>query len=392
VFRRGRRVLILSAFVFLGMFPTQGISQVPIASTLMGIRYPVDSCRALFNSLRDQLTALRKPIAVPLELVRLRNFKVMSWNLDFFEIANTFDYQKPTDWANLRRERHYGGKRVRGEEELQQIKNIILEQDPDVMLLIEVGDLASVRKFASDPKYLNGKYDLLIHPSNQFGSSLGYLVRRGLPLNLIFETHLHAQGRLRTRTVKLFTRDVPALILFPENRANDAVIFLGVHAKSMGDSPPYDPFNIKRRAAEFNGINEIKAYYRRQYPNAKFVVMGDMNTNTLGATEYKIIKQNDVSFLDLAGMPVDHPQRYTHTHIKMDRETNRTLKVVTLQLDDILVDKKLRKHFVDGQIIPFQDRLGREIPKAKSIDERNQQLSDHKPISAVFDFYSLFFR
>jgi hypothetical protein len=295
--------------------------------------------------------------------------------------------------------------RFRTEKELQEIKELFFKEDANVMLLSEV-DLNSIKKFAVDPKYLNGHWDLFGNLSNQRGSNIVYLIKKGIPLDISFETHLHAKMRDENgNEVPLFMRDVPAIIIKKPNERKDerkdgskddevipeVVILLGVHAKSMRTYDKKDPKSQMRRTAEFEGIRLIQDMYREQYgPDTKFIIQGDFNTDTQMPNEYAALKRGFASFLDILRVPFGHEDRVTHTYHKRD-DSGRYLYSNKLQLDDILVDWSLTKYFVNGYVYRYLDANGTRKPLPRTLEERDQNLSDHFPVVSVFDFFSLFF-
>jgi hypothetical protein len=340
------------------------------------------SCAGTLGSLGRQLQDLGYRPQERLNRPLLKRFKVMAWNLDEFELAGSRSYD--------------GGRYDHGaksERAVESIRDILLDEDPDVILLTEISHVDSIRRFANDERYLNGHWDLMIHPDDHFSGNIGFLVKKGLPLSFRFETHLQAtRTRQDGRRVPVFTRDVPALIVQGEGNADrSTVVFLGLHAKSMRDSHDGDPLNVRRRTREFAGVQSIKAHYRKRFPGAKFVTLGDMNTDTLRAPEYRIMKSDAASFLDLTVRGSSPESRVTHTFHRINPNTGETVGTKALQLDDILVDNLLKPYFVEGYVYRFLDSLGRRKPLPKTLGERKENPSDHFPVISVFDFFKLFY-
>lgn len=312
-------------------------------------------CEGLFSR---QFRKLFKPTDIKV----LRNFKIMAWNLGFFS-------QKEFDSESKR----------------QPLTRVFLEEDADIILVSEINDIEFFQKYVSDD--LHGRWVLKIQSSNQPESSLGYLVKENFPLEYSVETHTNARAVDRLgQEGPLFVRDSPSLIL---NYGGHRLVLQGVHARSMSKNNPVDPGGLFRRSMEYKGIRGIENFYRRQFSGSVgFIELGDFNTDTNSAQEFKILLPGFHRFLDLAG--VNNPvARITHNYFQWDANA-RPLQVKRHQLDDILIGREMVPHFVNGYVRRFKDIHGKILPLPSTIDEREEAPSDHFPVVAILDLEAYF--
>lgn len=304
-----------------------------------------------------------------------------------FRIRNASGYERPSDWQDRRRPRAYERPKFLSEDQIQTIKNTIITRDPDILLLTEIIDLASLRMFASNSKYLNGVYEIYVHPVNQLGSNIAFLVKRGLPLNIEFESHIHASRVDPSgETRRIFTRDIPALLIRAQgdDKSDNVVVLLGVHAKSERKAESSNGMeSVDIWYHEMVALNQIRETYRAHFPNAKIGIIGDINADVEQSGLYNILKQM-VSFLSLQGLSPDDPRRATHVSFLDGRALAR-------QRDDMLVDSTLFNFFVGGRVVPFMDIQGNPKPNPNSWQERDKYPTDHKMIEAIFNFFKIFF-
>lgn len=169
---------------------------------------------------------------------------------------------------------------------LLKLQKYILEIDPDVILLCEVGGEESLRNF--NQIFLNDEYRVaLIEGNSDRSIDIGYLVHKrvpyhfniisnkDLPINFWYEHELQIPN---TPSHK-FSRDVAELHLFDRNINKPFFIFLLVHLKSPLDQEGIDPLGLSRREAELKCLISIYNKLKNQYPTVPMAVCGDFNGN-----------------------------------------------------------------------------------------------------------------
>src|SRR4051812_47948216 len=143
-----------------------------INGQIIGVKRPALKCAPAYGVFLSQIFQV-----LPVE--HLKNFKIAGWSMNEFRIRGAGNYELKTDWQDQRRPRSYDRAKFLSEEQLQIIKQTILLRSPDVLLMTEIIDLASLRMFANHPRYLNGAYEVYVHPVNQLGSNIAFLVKKG---------------------------------------------------------------------------------------------------------------------------------------------------------------------------------------------------------------------
>lgn len=162
---------------------------------------------------------------------------------------------------------------------LRELARLLLKEDPDLLLLCEVGGRESLENF--NRLFLHGKYAVaLIEGNSDRHIDVGYLVRRELPVRFELATN---KDRAINPLGEKFSRDVAELSLFADSSAQPCFLFLLTHLKSRLDPEGLDPGGFTRRKAELATLVEIYLERERRYGGrVPIAVAGDFNGNASG--------------------------------------------------------------------------------------------------------------
>lgn len=274
--------------------------------------------------------------------------------------------------------------------------------DADFILVNEVGGEESLTNFARE--FLDDKYKAhVIEGNSDRGIDNGYLVRKGLPVNVELHTNKnrpihflypheivsnqHFEKTAPEKVVKThyFSRDCAELRVFNSaDPQKPALIFLLVHLKSKLDPDGIDPEGRERRAAELRTVVEIYRDLRREFGDAlPIIVGGDFNgivRRDGGEKEFApLFEQTD---LENVFTVLGRTEEQAMTQIQFNRTGQSTL----LQIDYIFVGKNLQSLLVPEETFAFRYRseLGVELALPQTYDQRLMMPSDHYPVVATF--------
>ncbi len=282
---------------------------------------------------------------------------------------------------------------------LKALAAAILDMNPDIAMLVEVGGTESLSHF--NQLFLGGKYEgHLLEGNSNRGIDLGYLVKKSLPyrydlnsyrdrsLDFLYPHERQSKesgyGHLRSARFEShkFSRDVLELRVYEELAADEsdpAFILLLVHLKSPLDRNRIDPGGRDRRRAELEKLIQIYQEIQFQFPQASVLLAGDFN----GAAG---LPQPDVEFealyrlttlrdcLEVAGVAID--ERFTYQQIYRDRiPQNR-------QIDFIFIPESIfsRVNPQETWSYRFKDQNQRTILIPRTFNEKKQLPSDHFPV------------
>src|SRR5262249_49794479 len=151
-----------------------------------------------------------------------------------------------------------GDEQEKPHEKVVEIANVIKEIAPDVIVLQEVEGRESIEKF--NKEYLGGKYRVFIERGNDGrGIDVAMLVAADLDVDIKYETHKDATWHdpVENRDELVFSRDLPALIIYEKGAQIPAAVILGHHGKSKRDRPG-DPESNVMRKGQVAKVNEIR--------------------------------------------------------------------------------------------------------------------------------------
>jgi endonuclease/exonuclease/phosphatase family metal-dependent hydrolase len=276
------------------------------------------------------------------------------------------------------------------EDKIKEISQIILQTNPDILMLLEVGGLDSLIEF--NERYLNQAYIPFLVPGNSDrGIEMGYLVKKDLPYS-----YFHQSNKDRTIDFKYlgidenaseqktkFSRDISELHLIQNDKVE--VIFLLVHLKSKWDRDGNDPNGTLRRKAELKALVKFYLELTLKYPKTPIIVSGDFNGNAgMDSCEEEFIsiyEDTDLkSSLDLLNLAQD--EKTTYFHFLRDG------KRIGHQLDFIFLPQSLSNAQIkeESGVWRYQNAEGEPKALPQSIYERYALASDHYPVIAKLKF------
>ena len=324
--------------------------------------------------------------------------------LDYFE-GQDLSLLSEKEWQKL-------STSVVGNKPLEHIRSLaraILDIDPDILMLCEVGGVESLANFSR--LFLNDAYAVhLVEGNSDRGIDLGYLVRKSLPFKFDLFSHKHRAidflyphevlsketGYENLRSARLsshrFSRDVLELRIYEDHHEDDSdepvLIILLVHLKSQLDRTRIDPGGRDRRRAELEKLVTIYGELDQEFGGrVPILLTGDFNG--LAAKQPK----TDVEFeglysrsplqdvLEVAGVPAD--ERFTH----MQLSANRNRVGMNKQLDYIFIPPALfeRVNFAETWVYRYKDHLGLTMLMPRNLNEKKLLASDHYPVILTLD-------
>jgi exonuclease III len=280
---------------------------------------------------------------------------------------------------------------------LQAIAKIITSQNPDLIMLCEVGGLESLQNFNS--LFLQDQYSpALIEGNSNRNIDVGFLIKKNQPFYFdiisnknrpIHYLYPHERQSIDTGypikggkvTVShKFSRDALELHLFQRDRSQPFAIFVLTHLKSRLDPDNIDPSGFERRQAELRTLleiyKELESKFKSQVPIA---IAGDFNGNA-SATEtdtefsdlYQSTQLKDVC--DLAKIPRDQAATFY--------QVGRSSRPEGKQLDYCFLSPLLAQYLdpTSVQVYRYIDHLGQPMDPPTTLDAKLNLPSDHYPL------------
>jgi len=281
-------------------------------------------------------------------------------------------------------------------EKAKALGRIVLNENPDLILLCEVGGLESLQNF--NRLFLKDQYSpALIEGNSDRNIDVGFLIRKNIgfyfdiitnknrPINYLYpheRQSIHTGYPIKRATAgsHRFSRDVAELHLFQKDREKPFLIFLLTHLKSRLDPEGIDPNGFERRQAELHTLldiyNELETKFQGQVPIA---VAGDLNGNASRFETdiefqdiYKTTQLKDVC--ELAQIAQDKSSTFY--------QVGRASKAEGRQLDYCFLSPKLAT-FLDPssvQIYRYKDHLGQAFDPPSTLEAKLNLPSDHYPV------------
>ena len=318
-----------------------------------------------------------------------RKLTFMAWN-----VKNVFTYQgkfeREGGMNNMRRvDGPEGAIRPKPMHEVQAAREMMARKMPDMAVLTEIENVFALRRLLEEDPRLQGQYHIFLKEGNDVrGIDIAFIVKKELGLLFKLDTHkgmtwtdrFQIDGKTVEETGPLFSRDLPVLRIYRPGATEPSIILMGNHAKSQRDREG-DPNSSRWRSNQYQGIAEILKSYRVKYPNAAYILAGDMNTDVRTSNEIAPIKNLIPSIYDLMekidpNKSIPMEDRVTHSFFPKGGAPKYS------QLDDIRV-LGLGK-LLEAQILPFLDSKGQPLPRPKNFKQREQQPSDHSPLWMEF--------
>lgn len=250
-----------------------------------------------------------------------------------------------------------------------EITNIIKDNDPDIIMLVEIGGLESLNNY--NQYFLNNKYKPYMAPSNSNrGIDVGYLVKNESKLNVKFKSYTKD---------KLSNGNKLSRGLF-ELKVNDSdnklkAFFYLTHLKSKLDLEKKDFEGRDQRSAEVNYICEKVKANRINFPGIPHYICGDLNGIIYQEqTEPELSAFKKYGFSDV----FEHLQKPSDeriTYYYFDKSHNRN----GFQLDYFLVHQSDKNTIqVDSKVLPFDHHYCAFPPD--NLKEKLKMPSDHMPV------------
>lgn len=314
------------------------------------------------------------PVTPKRDWSQITTLRVMSYNVEnlFWHVGK---YVRDVDGTMKPSFQDQKGPKFKPEEKIDAIRALIEEEAPDIIELQEVEGSEALMHLAE--KRLNGKYQgFIVKGNDDRGINVGVLVRSDLPLFAEYLTNkdvTYQDPKRATGDIKLFSRDLPALVLRRSPQAEPFMVIVGNHAKSMRDRPG-DPQSVRLRTAQYKKAAEIIEGYAKTYPQARIILAGDFNTDTRSASDLDPIRAIMPSGFEITGVPVDQQITYTYHPYGAPTVYNR--------LDDIRIYQRDRAAIKAMRVVPYKDANGNPQPPSATYKERQKQPSDHRPVVA----------
>lgn len=226
---------------------------------------------------------------------------------------------------------------------------------------------------------LAGKYrSVLMEGNDERGIDVGFAVRADLDVVLETETHKEAlwNDPAEHQKMRLFSRDLPVVIVKDRASKKALLILMGTHAKSKRDRPG-DFESTKLRTAQHEGTKLIVESYTRAYPGTPILLGGDFNSDVRHSSDVAAIRSSMKEALEVSGAT----ERITETYHPPKGG------VVASQFDAIFMNTGSASYVTKAQVLPEYDRItGRRLGVPKSFEDRQQNYpSDHRAVAVVFE-------
>lgn len=273
------------------------------------------------------------------------------------------------------------------------LRDIILQESPDICLLSEVGGLESLQTF--NRLFLNDLYTpMLIEGNSDRHIDVGYLVRKGLPFyfdiltnknrsinfNYPREIELASKSGRRLQSHK-FSRDVAELICFKQSPDRPFFISLLTHLKSRLDPEGLDPNGFLRRRAELEACVSLYLEINKKHSGLVPVLLaGDFNGNASAwNTEREFTALYDQTDLqDICALAqIAPPQNFTFY------QASRGAITEGKQIDFCFASPSLQK-LIDRksiQVYRYKDLQGNSLSPPQHFEDKLLLPSDHYPLT-----------
>jgi hypothetical protein len=267
-----------------------------------------------------------------------------------------------------------------------ELAEIIREEDPDIMMLCEVGGEESLKNFSK--YFLNSNYQAaLIEGNSKRTIDVGYLIhnRCQFQYDLISNKErlinfIYPHEDIKTTPSHKFSRDVLELHLFTKDRSKPFMIFLTTHLKSPLDPESIDPGGAHRRAADLKSLVDIyQNYASATCASIPIIVSGDFNGNASKANtdpEFKYLyeKTDLIDVLELENIPQE--QRATFYHVRSGGRSDGK------QIDFAFLSPAAQKFLKTGsaRVCRYKNDLNQRNIAPSTLDEKLHLPSDHYPI------------
>lgn len=263
------------------------------------------------------------------------------------------------------------------EKHVKAIAKTLFENNPDVIVLQEIGSKYSLEKLAElgakdqyTTVFIQGNDNQSFGPSKnqaKHGRHIGFLIKKNLGLQHTVTANLRIpyQGAEKNRNF-LFDRGLPVITFYEPNNRNPLFVLIGVHNHSIGNGGKFLEIKAQEEQAMIDMIQKIENTYGMNLP---IILSGDFN---LGVNEYgrlyRLRKKMVDSFDDLKVASTD-----TRRVTQIFHATNQILSLAR-QVDAVFVN-------------PI---LANRIRASSTLNFLVDDVSDHKPLMVDIDFNGIY--
>ena len=268
------------------------------------------------------------------------------------------------------------------------VAQAILDSDLDIVSVEEVEDIQTLEEFSR--KYLGGQYRaLLIEGNDERGIDIGFLVKKDIPFEIEHRTNkdeMWTDPEGDGQPQKLFSRDLPVMIVRASGRAQPLFVYLGTHYKSQRPRSHNDPTSEKLRRAQVERTAEIITRLRAEFGKDVPLMLGGDFNGAVDAATFDALRQAGAGLtdaLDLAEPPLSTMERVTETFHPRGQPALKS------QLDAIFLSQTMRPLVDMAKVYRYKDANGKEKPIPDTWEERAKNPSDHFPVLVTIKFQPL---
>ncbi|MEO5968410.1 MAG: endonuclease/exonuclease/phosphatase family protein [Bdellovibrionia bacterium] len=249
----------------------------------------------------------------------------------------------------------------------------ILDIDPDVLMLVEVGGKESLQNF--NQYFLGQRYKpLFVEGNSRRNIDLGFLVKKELQYQTEARSNKETEVEVANflgKHFSRFSRDVAELRLYDGQKLK--LIILLAHLKSML-STDQDFRGKDTRTGEAEALVRIYKNLRSVCPGVPIIVGGDLNAN-ISSLELEFLKRSDlVDFHDYLQTPAENRVSLVYF--------DYSGKPVPNILDYLLISPDLCGQVVRGKSYTYRYKGFFDIPEGlpDTPQVRYKMPSDHYPL------------
>lgn len=263
-----------------------------------------------------------------------------------------------------------------------ELKKLLEEQKPDIVMLCEVGGIESLNNF--NDHFLGNEYSTaLIEGNSDRNIDVGFLISKRLKFYFDLQSNKNRPINFsydpKGPSLK-FARDVAELRFFTQDANNPFLIVLLTHLKSHLDPEKRDPQGSGRRKAELKTLVDIALEMQKNHPKTPVIMAGDLNGNASRLntdSEFTDLYQR-TQFEDVLEIAAIKPeQRWTFYQVKAGggRQDGK-------QLDYVFLSPQLKAHLNTStcRVLKYKDEFGFEQDWPLTLEAKLELPSDHYPI------------
>ncbi|MBY0315192.1 MAG: endonuclease/exonuclease/phosphatase family protein [Bdellovibrionales bacterium] len=259
------------------------------------------------------------------------------------------------------------------------LHNAILDINPDILMLIEVGGKESLDHF--NRYFLKEAYKVhYIETNSKRGIDLAFLLKKDLVYTAKTVSNRETPVKIPllqgTRWTTRFSRDVVELHLFENSELK--LILLLTHLKSkISTETDFQGRDLRRAEAE--ALANLYENIRKKHPEVGVVVGGDFNSD-LKSPELELILNTDLSdFHDL--LESSEESRISLVHFDYQGKAHPQT------LDYLLVSPHLKNKVIKEESYTYRYKSFYDLPHPlpTTVHERYHMPSDHFPLVVTLE-------